>query len=478
MKYAVLGATGLLGHHAARAIRAAGHDLVLIHRPSSQIQRLAYLEPECRVAEMLDHAGLERALRGLDGVIFSAGYYPSRPRRWQEEVASALGQTNPFYAACLQARVPRILYVGSAYAMPRHPQGLPGHEGLFYDSLPSGKSSYVLCKWALDEQAREQARNGLPVVIGIPGMVLGELDIGPTTGRVITAIGNGEMTHYVAGQRNVIDAAEAGRGLLMALERGRIGERYLLTGHNLEMADLTRRIAELLGQPAPQPMSMAMARALATLGRLRYRVSGQLPLLDETAIEVMAGGQFLDGRKAREELGFFSTTALDDTLLRAIDWFRDNGYFNAQDGWLGQRFFREGSGLQSQLGAKALHVEHGAQLLQLALRVEHPEAHRGNAQHLVAGRIAQGRPDDGADQRAPGEHLAFLADAVFDHDLQVRHRRADVLQQADIAGGIQGTADERAFVEEILAVQLLHQRHAALVPGQLDVMAGESFQVV
>ncbi len=121
MKYAVLGATGLLGHHAARAIRAAGHDLVLIHRPSSQIQRLAYLEPECRVAEMLDHAGLERALRGLDGVIFSAGYYPSRPRRWQEEVASALGQTNPFYAACLQARVPRILYVGSAYAMPRHP---------------------------------------------------------------------------------------------------------------------------------------------------------------------------------------------------------------------------------------------------------------------------------------------------------------------------------------------------------------------
>ncbi|VTL98007.1 putative epimerase [Pseudomonas aeruginosa] len=147
MKYAVLGATGLLGHHAARAIRAAGHDLVLVHRPSSQIQRLAYLEPECRVAEMLDHAGLERALRGLDGVIFSAGYYPSRPRRWQEEVASALGQTNPFYAACLQARVPRILYVGSAYAMPRHPQGLPGHEGLFYDSLPSGKSSYVLCKW-------------------------------------------------------------------------------------------------------------------------------------------------------------------------------------------------------------------------------------------------------------------------------------------------------------------------------------------
>ena len=90
MKIAVLGATGLLGHHAARAIKAAGHQLVLIHRPSSQIQRLAYLEPECRVAELFDHQGMARALSGLDAVIFSAGYYPVRPRRWQEGVATAL----------------------------------------------------------------------------------------------------------------------------------------------------------------------------------------------------------------------------------------------------------------------------------------------------------------------------------------------------------------------------------------------------
>ncbi|QRY79402.1 NAD-dependent epimerase/dehydratase family protein [Pseudomonas sp. PDNC002] len=326
MKIAVLGATGLLGHHAARAIKAAGHQLVLIHRPSSQIQRLAYLEPECRVAELFDHQGMARALSGLDGVIFSAGYYPVRPRRWQEEVASALDLTNHFYAACLQAKVPRILYVGSAFAMPSHPQGLPGHEGLFYEGLPTGKSAYVMCKWALDEQAREQARGGLPVVIGIPGMVLGELDIGPTTGRLITAIGRDEMLHYVPGRRNVIDASEAGRGLLKALEGGRVGERYLLTGHNIEMGELTATIARLLGKPAPTPMPLHRARALATLGRWRYRLTGKMPLLDDTAIEVMAGGQFLDGRKAREELGFESHVPLEDTLERAISWFHANDY--------------------------------------------------------------------------------------------------------------------------------------------------------
>ncbi|MCY1291240.1 hopanoid-associated sugar epimerase [compost metagenome] len=326
MKIAVHGATGLLGHHTARAVHAAGHQLVLIHRPSSRIERLAYLAPECRSADLLDHTTLTQALRGLDGVIFCAGHYPARPRRWQDEVASALNQSNHFYAACLAARVPRILYVGAAIALPRHPQGLPGHEGLFYEGMPQWKNPYLLCKWALDEQAREQARSGLPVVIGIPAMCLGEYDAGPSTGRLITAIASGEMSHYVPGRRNLIDAAEAGRGLLLALEKGRVGERYLLTGHNVEMSELTAQVAALLGVPAPKPLPLAVARLVADLGRLRYRVTGKPPKLDDTTIAVMAGGQFLDGRKAREELGFVAEISLQATLERSIQWFRANGY--------------------------------------------------------------------------------------------------------------------------------------------------------
>lgn len=326
MKIAVLGATGLLGHHAARAVKAAGHQLVVIHRQSSRIERLAYLEPEYRAAELLDHAGLTRALSGLDGVIFCAAGYPRRPRRWQEEVSSALDQANHFYAACLAAHVPRILYMGAAIALPRHPEGLPGHEGLFYEGMPRWKNAYLLSKWALDEQAREQARSGLPVIIGIPGMCLGEFDAGPSTGRIVTAMAQGWMTHYVPGRRNLLDAADAGRGLLLALQKGRVGERYLLTGQNIEMAELIERIANLLGIQPPQPMPLALAKGMAVLGRLRFRLSGELPKLDDTAIAVMAGGQFLDGSKARHELGFVAETPLEVTLERTVGWFRANGY--------------------------------------------------------------------------------------------------------------------------------------------------------
>ena len=330
MKVAVIGATGLLGHHAARAVKAAGHQLLLIHRSSSRIERLAYLGAECRVAELLDLRALTQALQGVDGVIFCAGYYPQRPRRWQDEVASALDQTLQFYSACRAAGVQRIVYVGSAMALPRHPKGLPAHEGLFHDEMPRWRNAYVLTKWALDEQAREQARAGLPVVIGIPGLCLGELDAGPSSGRLITAMDSGEMRGFVEGPRNLVDAQEAGRGLVLALEHGRIGERYLITGDNLLMGDLVRRIAECLQVPMPVALSPKKASGLAAWGQLRYRVTGSWPWLDESAVALMSGSQFLDGRKAREELGFEARQSVDDILLRSVGWFAENGYLRRQ----------------------------------------------------------------------------------------------------------------------------------------------------
>lgn len=312
---------------------------------------------------MFDYVGLECVLCGFDGVIFSVGYYFLWLCCWQEEVVSVLGQINLFYVVCLQVRVLCIFYVGLVYVMFCYFQGLLGYEGLFYDSLLSGKSFYVLCKWVFDEQVWEQVCNGLLVVIGIFGMVFGELDIGLIIGCVIIVIGNGEMIYYVVGQCNVIDVVEVGCGLLMVFECGCIGECYLLIGYNLEMVDLIWCIVELFGQFVLQLMLMVMVCVLVILGCLCYWVSGQLLLFDEIVIEVMVGGQFFDGCKVCEEFGFFFIIVFDDILLCVIDWFCDNGYFNVQDGWLGQCFFCEGLGLQFQLGVKVFYVEYGVQFL-------------------------------------------------------------------------------------------------------------------
>ncbi len=329
MRIGIIGATGMLGHHAAIAAQAAGHEVVVLHRASSRLDNLAGLKYTARVADLDLPTSLLPALRQLDGIINAAAYYPTVPKPWRAEVAHALAQMNHFYDACAQAQVPRIVYLGGSIALTRHPKQLPGDETLVSPREPDDKTPYVQVKWALDRLAYERAMQGLPIVIGIPTMSFGEHDHGPTTGRFIVEIARRAMPAYVPGKRNAVYAGDAGHGLIACLERGRVGERYLLTGENIEMADLVARIATIAGVPAPRAVPLAVARAAAALQEVRYHLMGGAPpKLSATGIAVMASGQFLDGAKAARELDYRPRVSLDDAIGRALAWFRANGYVN------------------------------------------------------------------------------------------------------------------------------------------------------
>jgi dihydroflavonol-4-reductase len=305
MKIAVMGACHTLGWHAAKAVLDAGHSLVLIDDGRQQPD----LAGERRLADPLDYAALTRALSELDGVIHCPGAPSRKVPRWQDALAEMLDRSNHFYAACLAARVPRILHVGTAMALPAHPRGLPGHEALVYSSMPHRRDPELLCAWALDQQARELARNGLPVIVGLSAPHVGE-----STGGIsplIRAVGSGALGRCASRGLNLIDAAEAGRGLLLALERGRVGERYLLAGQNIGLAELCRRIATLLGVTPPKLLSPGIAALV--------RLVGGSPLPE-------AGWQFLESDKARAELGFIARTPLETSLRQSIGWLRGNGF--------------------------------------------------------------------------------------------------------------------------------------------------------
>lgn len=327
MRIAIIGATGMLGHHAARAAVARGHQLHVVHRASSKLELLHDLRFSAATADLDDAESLAAALDGADAVINCAGYYPTVPRPWQEDVRIALAQMDNFYGACGRHRLAKIVYLGGAIALRRHPQGEPGDESLSYPGQPESRNPYVQVKWAMDAQARQRAAEGLPIVIGIPSMTFGEFDPGPTTGRLIVEIANGTLPGYVRGKRNVIYAGDAGIGLVRVAEDGRVGERYLLTGENLTMDELAGRIAAIAGVEPPRPVPLPMARLVSQIQTLRFRlVGGALPRVDATAIAVMSAGQFLSGAKARAELGFQAQTPVDEAISRALRWFRDNGY--------------------------------------------------------------------------------------------------------------------------------------------------------
>jgi dihydroflavonol-4-reductase len=332
MRVAIVGATGMLGRHTLAAAAAAGHEVVAIARSDSSLSRLGSAAPESRLADLDDRESLRRALQDVDAVVNCAGYYPTVPRPWRAEVETATRQMENFYAACAERPLQKIVYLGGAIALRRHPAGEPGDETLDYPGEPPTTNPYVRVKCALDVQARAKAREGLPVVIGIPTMTFGEYDYGPTTGRLIVEIANRTLPGFVKGNRNVIYAGDAGRGLVRVCEQGRPGERYLLTGENISMSELVTKIAQISHAPVPRAIPVALARLASALQTARFRwLNGPVPRVDATAIAVMSAGQFLNGAKARSELGFSATETLEHAIGRALAWFRSNGNVKPND---------------------------------------------------------------------------------------------------------------------------------------------------
>jgi dihydroflavonol-4-reductase len=328
MKIAIIGATGMIGHHTAIAALERGHELVIVHRKSSDLGSIGNLKFSSAIADLNDRKALREAFKGVDAVINCAAYYPTEPLPWRTEVETAVSQTENFYAACSEADLQKIVYLGAAIALPKHPSGQPGTEELIYSDRPPDKTPYVQVKWVMDFMAREKAKSGLPVVIGIPSMCFGEFDYGPSTGRLIVEIAKRSIPGYIRGDRNVIYAGDAGLGLILACEKGKIGERYLFTGVNISMDELVPLIARIADVPAPKKtIPLVAAKLISKFQENRFKLlGGELPRLSSTAIAVMASGQFLNGDKARNELDFSCRLNLNETISRALRWLTQNGY--------------------------------------------------------------------------------------------------------------------------------------------------------
>jgi dihydroflavonol-4-reductase len=329
MRIAIVGATGMLGHHTAVATIAAGHELVVVCRNSSSLHLLAALTFEARQADLNDRAALRLALMGVDAVINCAAYSPTVLRPWRDEVLTATSQMQGFYEVCADLSLRKIVYLGGSIALPRNPRGRAGSEQLRYEAQPRNKNPYLQVKWAMDEQALSKAVEGLPVVIGIPSMAFGEFDMGNSTGRIIVEMANRTMPGYVEGMRNVIYAGDAGRGMVRVCEAGRIGERYLLAGENLTMRQLMAKISAVTGAPMPKSVPISVARVIVAWQSFQHaRFGGDKPKVNASAIAVMSLGQFIDGSKAQSELNFRAEVSIYEAIQRSLTWFRKMGLVN------------------------------------------------------------------------------------------------------------------------------------------------------
>jgi len=329
MKIGIIGGTGMLGHHIAIAAQLRSHEVVIIHRESSKLDRVADLKYESRIADLNNRGALIRASKGLDVLINAAAYYPTLPQPLAQEIKTARNQMQHFLDAIKEAKIQRAMYVGGAIAIPKNKTGL-GHEGLFYNETPYGTPPYTQVKWLMDKMARDAANEGLPISIGIPSMTFGEYDYGPTTGRLIVDLANQTLPAYLKGDRNVVYAGDAGRGLLSVAEKGRFGERYLITGFNSNTTDLVNQICKVSAVPQlNKTLPLKLAKLISKIQEIKYTLfRGDAPTLSSTVIAVLSSGQHLDGKKAKEELNYSPEIDIKEAIERSYKWFKLVHYIN------------------------------------------------------------------------------------------------------------------------------------------------------
>ena len=327
MKAFITGATGFVGSHVARAYAAEGASLRLLTRQTSNLSGLEGLAAETVIGDLRDVKGLRSALTGCDALVHVAADY----RLWvtdpREMYASNVAGTRELLRIAREVGVPRVVYTSSVATMGFKLDGTIVDEATPV-SLGEMIGHYKRSKYLAEEEAIEASRAGQHVMILNPTTPVGANDLKPTpTGRIIVDFLNRNFPAYVDTGLNLVDVTEVARMHVVALERGRPGERYILGGENLTLKQILDRLSTMTGLPSPSmkvPHAVAMAFAFLdenVTGRLR----GKEPRATVEAVRMGRKMMFATSVKAERELGL-KDVPVYHALRAAVDWFWAHGY--------------------------------------------------------------------------------------------------------------------------------------------------------
>ncbi len=269
---------------------------------------------------------LREALEGRDWVFHAAAYYPTDRQRHADAVAHGIASTQRVLAQIRDAKPQRVVFTSSA-AIIRHVAGRPATE-VDAESWPpqTERSLYATVKIALEHEVLSASRQGLPVVVVNPSICIGEYDAHAFSGRAVLAFAKHQLPWYLEHQFNLVYTGDVGIAQVRAAERGRIGERYLLTNDTMSLHAFGTLVASIAGTRPPRwkvPYGVAWTAA-AGLELLAWLTRSR-PALSRDMVRLGRSAQVLDGSKAQRELGL-PHTPIEETVRRALTWFRAHGY--------------------------------------------------------------------------------------------------------------------------------------------------------
>ncbi len=323
----ITGATGFVGANLARLLIEKGFRVKALARKGSDRGNLKGVPLEIVEGDLLDKSSLLAGTAGTRYVFHVAADY----RLWVPDprslyAANVDGTVNVIEAAA-RSGVERIVHCSSVAAIKPPEDHSSADEESHYTGPEEVVSDYKKSKFLGERAALELAGKGLPVVVVNPSAPMGPYDIKPTpTGRVLVDFMNGNMPSYIDTGLNIVDVRDVALGHILAAQKGRIGERYILGGENLTFKQILQELSRITGQPVPlfkTPYAVALLFAAADTALAKAR--GTEPRAPLDAVRMARHYMWYTSDKARRELGY-SPRPVREALQSAVAWFCSNGY--------------------------------------------------------------------------------------------------------------------------------------------------------
>jgi dihydroflavonol-4-reductase len=327
MKALVTGATGFIGGNLVRQLLAQGYRVRALVRPDSQQRNINGLDVEVVCGDLREPASLDKALEGCQVLFHVAASYTFWSPDPGQIYRTNVGGTENILTAARKQGIEKIVYTSSESTLRINGHGALGNEAALADpeELPGG---YKRSKCLAERLALNMCQEGLSLVVVNPTTPIGPYDVKPTpTGKVIVDFLNGKMPACVNTGLNIVDVEDVARGHILALEKGRIGERYVLGGRNLTFRQILSILQDVTGIEAPRldiPIWLALGAAHFD-EFLEVKLLKKPPRIPVAAVKAARKFRHFDCAKAIRELGL-PQTPVEESFAKAVRWFQENGY--------------------------------------------------------------------------------------------------------------------------------------------------------
>lgn len=327
MKILVTGATGLVGVNLVRRLCSDGHDVRVLIRKNSNRKGFEGIRVEEAIGDVTDYESVKNAMKGIRQVYHVAGVVDmSRFFRKEMYEVNVIGTENVCRSA-LESGIERMVHTSTISAIGTGPSKDHPWDETCEWNFASLDNPYCTTKYEGEKVVQKYVKKGLNAVIVNPSYMFGAWDIKPTSGRMIVTIAKYGIPGYPGGGNNFVDVEDVVDGHILAMYKGKKGERYILANENMTYKEIFTLIAEVVGRKPPKfYMPKSIMVSISFIGNV-FGIFAPYTFKDFNTSTVSLGytTQYVTAKKAIRELGF-KQTPVRIAVEKAYKWFKDNNY--------------------------------------------------------------------------------------------------------------------------------------------------------